>query len=507
MVFEGSNVTALLNSTPDAMVFVDESGTISFANRQVESMFGYEPDELVGQPVELLLPKRLRNKHEGYRGAFASEPRRREMGAGLELFGLRRDGTEFPVEISLSPVETEHGLLIAGAIRDVSDRVRIRNDLAAARDEAERANRAKSSFLAAASHDLRQPLQTLNLLNAVLRKTANCNHSVQAVEQQAQALGAMTDLLNSLLDISKLESGAITPDIADCQVRDIFRRLSSEFRTQAEAKGLELRVDDCEDVVRTDAGLLSQIIQNLVANAIRYTREGLVQLRCLHMNETVRIEVADTGIGIPREELGSIFEEFYQLNREPGESREGLGLGLSIVHRLAELLDHPLDVQSTPGQGTCFAVTLPRGTSRHVAMQGQLGSPTESADAIRVMLIDDDLAVMRATTMLLEAEGHEVSLAATADEALAVAEARGVPEVIVADLHLGEGLSGLQTIEQLRTLAGVQIPAILVTGDTSSAVSEQAADVPACKVLSKPVNADTLMTLVGDVAASRTDHH
>ncbi len=503
MLFEDPNLSELLNSTPDAMVFVDMDGNIVFANTQVEAVFGYPPEELVGQPVELLMPEEHRSAHHYHLAKFVNRPRRREMGAGLILHGRRADGSEFPVEISLNSVETTGGTLIAGAIRDVSERIRVQQDLAAARDEAERANRAKSTFLAAASHDLRQPLQTLNLLNAVLRRTASNEQVARAVEQQEHALGAMTDLLNSLLDISKLESGAIKPDITNCQVQDIFRRLKSEFALQAEAKGLQLLVDDCEDVVRTDAGLFEQIVQNLVANAIRYTRKGLVQLRCLHMNDAVRVEVADTGIGIPSDELDAIFDEFYQAKRAPSESREGLGLGLSIVQRLAKLLNHELDVRSRLGEGTCFAVTLPRGS--RLALDDQIVSEGRRtpAECRRILLIDDDLAVMQATTMLLEAEGHDVTLAATADEAMSVAEARGLPEIIVADLHLGEGPSGLQTIEQLRKMAGFDVPAILVTGDTSSAVGDQVADVSDCQVLSKPVDADALMEKIGAISQNK----
>jgi len=500
MIFDDGSVTELLDSTPDAMVFVDASGKIVFANTQVEAMFGYAPRELVGQPVELLLPEKFRNAHQAHRAGYTRSPHRREMGAGLVLYGQRRDGSEFPVEISLSPVKTPDGTLVSGAIRDVSDRIRIQEELAAARDDAERANRAKSTFLAAASHDLRQPLQTLNLLNAVLHRSVDNERAQRALEQQEHALGAMTDLLNSLLDISKLESGAVAPDIGDCHVRDIFHRLHSEFSLQAEAKGLKLLVDECQDVVRTDAGLFEQIVQNLVANAIRYTREGLVQLRCLHMNEVVRVEVEDTGVGIPSNELDAIFDEFYQLNREPGEQREGLGLGLSIVHRLAKLLDHPLDVESTLGKGTCFAVTVPRGTALEAMVPETAGEEDALPECLRIMIIDDDVAVMQATTMLLEAEGHSVTLAATADEALCVARSRGLPEVIVADLHLGEGPSGLQTIEALRGMAGFDVPAILVTGDTSSAVDDSVSEVPTCQLLSKPVDADALLRRLHQIA-------
>ncbi|MEO1202626.1 MAG: ATP-binding protein [Pseudomonadota bacterium] len=493
MLFEGTSVAELLDAAPDAMIVVNRQGRIVLANRHVESMFGYQPNELLDRLIEDLLPERFRGEHARHRQGYARQPRRREMGAGLTLYGLRRDGSEFPVEISLNAFEMAEGTMTSAAIRDVSDQVRVREQLAAARDEAERANLAKSSFLAAASQDLRQPLQTLNLLNGVLSKTADCDHAERAVEQQAAALEAMSDLLNSLLDISKLESGAIKPDVGDCDVRDVFQRLSAEFSGQAEAKGLKLLVDNCSDIVRTDASLLEQMIQKLVANAIRYTREGLVQLRCLHMNDAVRIEVADTGVGIPPDQIEPIFNEFYQVDQHVDGSSGGLGLGLSVAQRLARLLDHPIDVESRPGSGSCFSVTLPRSVTNRSDDGAQPG--------LGVMLIDDDRAVIKATSMLLESDGHTVSIASTADEALAVARARGVPDVVIADLHLDDGPTGLHCIEQLRNFAGAELPAILLTGDTSAAVGTLVSEVPACRLLNKPVPADTLLDMISEASA------
>lgn len=496
MEITNAHVKALLDSAPDAMVIVDAAGEIVFVNAQTETLFGFERSELVGQPVEALLPDRFRGSHIAHREGYVSSPKPRPMGMGLELFGLRKDSSEFPIEISLSPVQTAEGTLVSSAIRDVTDRKAIQTALIDARNEAERANRAKSSFLAAASHDLRQPLQTLNLLNAVMVKTATDSRAVKAAEHGAEALGTMTDLLNALLDISKLESGAIKPDITDCDVRAIFNRLCSAFEVQAEAKGLQLLVDDCEDVVRTDQSLLEQIIQNLIANAIRYTKKGLVQLRCHHFNGNVRIDVLDTGIGIPVDELDTIFEEFYQLNCEPGQKREGLGLGLSIVQRLAGLLDLPLQVISTPGEGTCFSVTVPRGAESLNEAPARLDSVIAPGRALKVLVIDDDPTVVDATTMFLELEGHEVILGSTVKEAAAVVKAQGIPDVIVTNFHLGGGQTGIDAINSLRANTGQEIPALLVTGDTSSLVNARIEAIAACRVMSKPVDTNELITLI-----------
>lgn len=247
---------AALEAAPDAMIIIDAEGVIRFVNRQVFAVFGYAREEIVGHLVEALLPERFRARHLAHRSAYTAYMRVRPMGQNLELFGLRRDGTEFPVEISLSPVVDEEETLVVAAIRDVSDRQRIQKELIAARavaeearavadlarESADRANQGKSRFLATASHDLRQPLQALALLNGTLRRTVNDSRLVEALAQQEQAIGAMSRLLNALLDISKLESGAIQPDVTDFSVARIFEEMRREFGSVASRKGLTLEV-------------------------------------------------------------------------------------------------------------------------------------------------------------------------------------------------------------------------------------------------------------------------
>jgi two-component system, sensor histidine kinase len=500
------HVLELFDAGPDAMVIVDARGSITFVNRKTQTLFGYHREQLIGQPVEVLMPERFRSVHPMLGKSYQGQPRVLPMDAHLDLHARRRDGTEFPVEISSSLLETRDGLLISSTIRDVTDRRKVHDRLAAARIEADRANRSKSSFLTAASHNLRQPLQTLTLLNEVLEKTVSEPVAVNAIGAQRDALTSVRALLNALLDISKLESGAIKPDITDCSVQAIFKSLKATFEAQAQAKGLSLIVDDAEHTIRTDQGIFEQIIQNLVANAIRYTRKGMVQMRSFHDVAFVRVEVLDTGIGIAANQQGAIFDEFHQLNCEKGE---GLGLGLAIVRRMVQLLGLSIEVHSEPGRGSCFAVTVPRGRE---VFAPALRKPGASAgvpvgDAM-VLIIDDDRAVARSTGMLLKLEGYRVTLASSMQEAIAVcAPAEAWPNVIVSDFHLSDGSSGIDTIGSLRTLSRRMIPAMLVTGDTSSDVSKALEELGDCEVLSKPFVPKKFLELVNILLSENSSAH
>jgi PAS domain S-box-containing protein len=501
-------VRSALDSAPDAMIIVDASGTILFANHQVKALFDHAPAEIVGENVDGLLPERFRARHAAHRQDFASDGRVRPMGAGLELFARRRDGTEFPVEISLSPIREGDRTLVVAAIRDVTERGRIQTELMEARrvadearDAADRANIGKSRFLATASHDLRQPLQTLALLNGALRRMAADGATAEALAQQGQAIAAMSRLLNALLDISKLESGAIKPELSDFEVSVLFEDLRAAFAELAVSKGLELQVEACQDCVRSDPSLVEEILRNLVANALKYTREGFVRLRCLHEASVVRIQVLDTGVGIASQHLPFIFDEFYQVGVEPSAVREGYGLGLSIVRQLARLLNLGIEVESHPGRGSTFSLDLPAceaPAARARGVAAAAAAPAAGARQARLLVVEDDPAVMNAMLMLLELEGYRVSSAASVPEALERCREHQDIEALITDYHLKDGEVGTDAIKLVRNALRHDLPAILVTGDTSSAIKELHLD-DRLRVTSKPMDADELLRSLSEL--------
>jgi PAS domain S-box-containing protein len=482
MDLSGELAKTLLELAPDATVIVDPSGRIVFANAQIEQTFGYDPIDLVGQPVETLLPERFRPAHGQHRAEFAMRPKQRPMGAGLALFGLHKNGREFPVEISLSPVKSERGMLVVSAIRDASDRQAREYELA-------EANRAKSRLLAAASHDLRQPLTTLNLLNRVAIREAGENAKLRGVlDRQQRALDSMSALLASVLDVSKLDSGAVIANPIVCAVDGIFDRLRSVFEPQAAEKGLALVVERTAEASVTDPELLRRLLGNLLSNAIRYTPRGQVRVACIPRGSELVIEITDTGIGIPASELERIFEEFYQVDR--GTQRpEGLGLGLSIVRRIAALLRANVTVQSTPDEGTTFRVVVPRGDLKAAAPEP--AAPPATRRRGRILVVDDEPAVAEATCLLLDVEGFEVRVASCESEALDHLDDYR-PDVVVSDYHLRHSETGITVVNAIRERLQSAIPVIFMTGDTAQSPLAHSR-IENVRVVSKPIRADELL--------------
>ena len=509
----------LVEFAPDAMLIVADSGEILYANQRVTDLFGYQPEDIVNRSVDMLLPERFRAGHASRRRKFAEDPRTRPMGAGLDLLGRRSDGSEFPLEISLSPLRDG---LAAAAIRDVTDRKRVEQELIKAREiadhardsanqareEADRANLSKSRFLATASHDLRQPLQALSMLHGTLCRMDIPSRGAEVLAQQGTAINSMKRLLSALLDISKLESGAVKPQLSEFPLHPLFELLSSEFSTDARSKGLALTVERTDIHAHTDQSLLEQLLRNLISNAIKYTSAGSVTLRAIRTATGVRIEVEDTGVGIPEDQLTHIFDEFFQVGVARNSTREGYGLGLAIVQRIARLLGFHIQVQSLVGKGSTFMLDLRRveatkldGSVDASAPASPLARRTQSS---KILVTEDEPSVLQATRLLLELEGYRVVTASSREEALQRGRDHPDIDLLISDYHLKEDQTGLNVIAGIREQFARNIPAILVTGDTSTAIRKISGD-PQLRLASKPVDAEELLTLIDELLhASRT---
>jgi signal transduction histidine kinase len=361
----------------------------------------------------------------------------------------------------------------------------------------DQARQTKDHVLAIASHDLRQPLQTLFLLNGVLRRLVTDSHVATAIAGQENAIQAMSQLLDSLLDISKLEAGATKPQITDVDLDKLFEGLRVEFAEIAATKGLHLEILGSNETAHTDPKLLGQILRNLLSNALKFTHEGSVRMQCVREAGQLRIDVTDTGRGIASEHIPHIFEEFYQAGGMPNTTREGHGLGLSIVHRLIQLLGHQIKVGSTVGVGSKFSIVLPVGSARsRVAPPTTASSQEIRIDKAHVMVVDDDASVLGGICSLLETVGYRVTGVGSIGEALNQAHKQNDISLLITDFHLANGELGTEVIQSIRSVLGRDVKAFLLTGDTSSRMQIIARENDAV-LMSKPINADEFLGLLG----------
>ncbi|HYG84844.1 MAG TPA: PAS domain-containing protein [Azospirillum sp.] len=367
-------------------------------------------------------------------------------------------------------------LRLTGIDADVTERRRMEAELRRAKTAAEEADRGKSRFLAAASHDLRQPLQSLFLFAAGLHGHVHNERGRNALSMIERNLDALKGLLDSLMDVSRLDVGAIRPSIEDFVVGPVLDHIGASFAPIARAKGIDLEVGGaCEIVVRSDRHLLGRMLRNLVENAIKFTDAGTVRLHCHADARLARLEVADTGIGIPREQQERVFEEFHQLANPARDRGRGLGLGLSIVRRLSTLLEHPVSVRSEPGRGTVFTVLVPLGEARSVAPALAPSTVPVNAGGRLAVLVDDEPDVLWGLREMFRDWGYEAVVGTSIAQALErLAEDGRTPTVIVADYRLGDEGTGLDAVRRIRERAGGAVPAVILTGETAPEVREAA---------------------------------
>jgi PAS domain S-box-containing protein len=377
-----SRYRKLLHAAPDAILEVNEAGRILILNEAVERMFGYSRDELVGLSVDQLVPAAMRGGHAQHRSAYANRPKTRPMGTGLELQGQRKDGSLFPVEISLSPNWIEGSLHVIASVRDITerkaveDRIRtlseqytaeltIKNEQLEARNrEVERANRLKNEFLASMSHELRTPLHTIigfsELLGEQLEGPLG-EKQQRFVGHILQDARHLLELINEILDISKIESGRLELKREPFDFSQCVEEVLAGIRHQAATKNITLENKNrFHDSLYADRLRVKEILYNLLSNAVKFTPEGgRVWVEAFREGDSLHVSVCDTGIGIPEKEHPSIFEKFYQVGDARGGTREGTGLGLPITKHLVELHGGTINVESRPGQGSSFRLTFP----------------------------------------------------------------------------------------------------------------------------------------------------
>ena len=510
----------LAQYSPDALIVVDTRGIVVYANTPTRLLFGYAPEELVGQPMEVLVPERFRIRHGAHLSGYLRDPTNREMGVRMaNLFGRRADGSEFSAGIRLAPFQDGGATFVVAAIRDMTEHRALHEALVAAREQADRAHHAKTRFLATASHDLRQPLQTIRLLNAsMLALTEENSQLHDLLHRQELAIDGASRLLNALLDVTRLESGAIEPRLAPVRLMDVFADLAREFEPAARAKNLRLEFADTPTVISTDRVLFMQLLQNLTGNALKYTETGFVRVVQFSEVDGLAISVEDSGVGIPQDKLARIFDDYYQVDQK-GVQRSGVGLGLAIVREVSRLLGYSVTVSSQLGAGTRVRVRIPpqRVSSAIQAPARPAAVPvpqrTEHADAQsasrgRILLLEDNDSVRTATELFLTLEGYETHGAGSVAEAEVLLADLRPGDVFISDFPLNGTLTGLDVLQQLRVKYRREVPAILLSGDLQSMMRVVKTSIPHCRLLSKPVDTQALLTAIaelGDIAHRSAD--
>lgn len=519
MRFSRELLHAALDNINMGVSVVDRETHLVAWNQRYADLFNYPPGMLeVGRPladlvrynlqrtrlppekVEELVNRRLHLIREGMPHEYE---RHRPDGTVLLVQGNPMPGGGFVTTFSDITERRKAEIALQEANTLLEERVRERTEelselnkqLMLAKSRADQASQSKTRFLAAASHDLLQPLNAARLFVAALSaRVADQPEASTLAQQIGSSLNAAEEILVTLLDISKLDAGALEPQVCDFNLGDMLQTLSAEFAAIAESQGLMLRTRICSVWVRSDPKMLRRVVQNFLSNAIRYTRRGKVLLGCRRTAQGIRIEVWDTGPGIPQEQLHTIFEEFKRLDQGQQE-KKGLGLGLAIVDRICRVLGHPVKVVSTPGRGSVFGVTVPFGQAPSVSpvpakAPRQLGSMAGA----RALCIDNEPSILEGMAALLSNWEVEVRCASNEAEALGCLE-DWAPDILMADYQLDDGANGLDLMDRLRGRAGRPLPGILITAVTDNGVRDEARE-RGYAILRKPIKPASLRALM-----------
>jgi len=510
---------ALLHGAPDAMVVVDQRGMIEFANQRTKDLFGWAPEELVGQAIEILVPDRFRPNHLGERSRYIAAPSVRPMGSNRDLFARRRDGSEFPVEISLSPLRTDHGLLVSSIIRDVTEHVRREEELRRMRALADAANAAKSEFLSSMSHELRTPLNAVlgfaqllgrsrkNPLDA--RQREMLDHIVKGGEH-------LLRLIDEVLDLSRIEAGGVSISTEPVGLQEVLDEVKDALAPLAARNGITIVVTPCPPEagdVKADRTRLAQILMNYGSNAIKYGRPGGRASFTASAAERghVRITVVDDGIGIAPDKHERIFQPFQRAGQETGPI-EGTGIGLAITKRLAELMGGTVGFTSTADHGSAFWVDLPahdgapiRPGTAASARHKSTSLTDRAAPRFTVLYVEDNPANIAFMEELVgDLERVELLTAPTAEIGLELARSR-VPDAVIMDINL-PGISGFEATRRLHEWPETKrIPVIGLSAAAMPRDKKKAEEIGFYRYLTKPVDVDELTATLEAILVERTE--
>jgi PAS domain S-box-containing protein len=449
-----------VEAAPNGMLMVDSQGVILLVNSKMEELFGYRRDELLGQPIEILVPERYRQQHPEHRRSFMQQPSSREMGVGRDLFAARKDGSEFPVEIGINPIPTEEAVLVLASVVDISQRKKIEDALRQAKEGAEAASRAKSEFLANMSHEIRTPMNWIIGMTELVLDTKLDAEQRSFLECAAQSADNLLAVINDVLDFSIIETGRLELQIAPFDLHEDVGDTMSSLSARAAKKNLELayRIHPGVPVfVDGDRARLRQILSNLVGNAIKFTDSGEVVVEVKSEQQTtdfvvLHFSVIDTGIGVPAEKQDSIFEIFEQADVSSTRRFGGTGLGLAICTRLTEMMGGQIGVKSEPGRGSNFHFTARFGVTDE-----QPSEPAHAAsvpfDGIRILVVDDHSTNRRILEAILNAWNMKPTCVAGAKEALAtMRHAHHINQpyaLVLSDCHMPE-IDGFEFAEGIR---------------------------------------------------------